>query len=87
MTDVVLRYLHVQWWVPFVVWFGLYIFVALGWIINGYSMEYLGWRSSRLAGPRSCMYSYGSSPSASSWRRAMAMSVGSAIAGGSSRAT
>ena len=39
-----LRYLHVQWWVPFVVWFGLYIFVALGWIINGYSMEYLGWR-------------------------------------------
>jgi len=43
-TDYVLRHLHVQWWVPFVIWFGLYTFMAAGWMINGYAQEYLGWR-------------------------------------------
>ncbi len=44
MIDGVMRLLHVPWWVPFAVWFGLYIFTACGWIINGYAQEYLGWR-------------------------------------------
>jgi hypothetical protein len=44
VIDLGLRYLHVPWWVPFLVWFGLYIFTATGWIINGYAQEYMGWR-------------------------------------------
>jgi hypothetical protein len=44
MIDGVMRLLHVPWWVPFIVWFGLYIFTAMGWVINGYAQEYLGWR-------------------------------------------
>jgi len=44
MTDIVLRHLHVEWWVPFAFWFGLYVFLAMGYLINGYAQEYLGWR-------------------------------------------
>jgi hypothetical protein len=44
MTDALLRSLHVQWWVPFVIWFGWYILMVFWYIINGYGQEYMGWR-------------------------------------------
>jgi hypothetical protein len=44
MTGLILRGLHVQWWIPFLVYFGLYIITASAWILNGYGQEYLGWR-------------------------------------------
>jgi len=44
MSDAVMHALHVPWWVPFAFWFGLYFLTAFGWILNGYGMEYLGWR-------------------------------------------
>jgi hypothetical protein len=44
MINYGLRALHVPWWVPFLVWFGLYGLSALWYISNGYGQEYLGWR-------------------------------------------
>jgi hypothetical protein len=44
MTDFILRALHLPWWVPFPVWYGLYFLVAFWHITNGYGQEYLGWR-------------------------------------------
>jgi hypothetical protein len=44
MIDGVMRFLHLPWWVPFVVWFSIYTFWASGAIINGYAQEYMGWR-------------------------------------------
>ena len=42
MTDALLRYLHVPWWVPFCVWFGGYSLTALYWVANGYTRELFG---------------------------------------------
>jgi len=44
MIDAGLRALHVPWWVPFLVWFGLYGAAAFWYVCNGYAEEYLGWR-------------------------------------------
>src|SRR5215469_490230 len=44
MINAGLRALHVPWWVPFLVWFGLYSLWAFYVVVEGYAQEYLGWR-------------------------------------------
>jgi len=44
MIDAGLRFLHVLWWIPFIVWFGLYAIWAFSAVVNGYGQEYMGWR-------------------------------------------